>query len=139
MKVPYKESPDGKGGRVYYAVLRVHVARPDPRAPRSKTIEAIVDSGATRTTFHAQIGRALGFDIEKGELEEPIGITGKAAKTYVHDIALYAPGGVIQTKAAFSDELPCAGLLGMRGFFEHFKVTFDSAANELVLERIFRA
>lgn len=98
-----------------------------------------MDSGASRTTFHSSIGKALGFEIEKGQLEEPVGISGKPSKTYVHDMALYAPGGGIQIKAAFSDELPVAGILGMEGFFEHFRITFDCAAKELVVERVYQA
>ncbi len=81
----------------------------------------------------------MGFEIEKGELEEPVGISGETSKFYLHDVSLYAPGGVIRTRAGFSDELPVAGILGMHGFFEHFRVTFDSHARELILERIFHA
>jgi hypothetical protein len=139
LKFPYKQFPRSKGGYVYHAVLDVYIALPEPRAPRSKKIEAFIDSGASRTIFHASIGRALGFQIEKGELEEPLGITGKPSKTYIHDIALYVPGGVIQIRGAFSEDLPVAGILGMEGFFEHFKLTFDSAARQIVLERIFHA
>jgi hypothetical protein len=44
-------------------------------------------------------------------------------------------------KAAFTDKLPVAGILGRRGFFENFKVTFDYSYDppEVHLERIHRA
>jgi hypothetical protein len=40
---------------------------------------------------------------------------------FLHEIALYVPGGPVTTPAGFSDNLPIAGLLGMMGFFEHFR------------------
>lgn len=67
-----------------------------------------------------------------------MGISGPT-KTYMHDIHLYLPGGIVSTKVGFSDKLPVPGLLGMSGFFEHFKVTFDSTACRCELERIFHA
>ncbi len=58
---------------------------------------------------------------------------------YLHDIALYAPGGPVQTRAGFSYDLPIVGLLGMEGFFEHFRVTFDPTAQRCEIERLFQA
>src|SRR5215467_1132737 len=60
---------------------------------------------------------------------------------YLHNISLYIPGGnIIKIRAGFTDELPIAGLLGRKGFFEHFKVTFDPSNNPpgFELERIYR-
>jgi len=138
VKFPYKQFPDGKGGSRYHAVIPVYIALSAKNAPRSKRVEAYVDSGASRTLFHSGIGRAVGFEIEKGELEETIGITGVPVRIYVHDVALYAPGGVIQVRAGFCDALPVAGLLGMVGFFDHFKVTFDPTARQCDLERVYQ-
>ena len=69
LKLPYKKVPDGKGGFGYYAVVPVNIALPTTNAPRSKRFEGIIDSGASRCVFHAQIGRAIGLDIKKGEVE----------------------------------------------------------------------
>jgi hypothetical protein len=77
----------------------------------------------------------MGFDMEKGEVEETLGING-VNKIYMHEILLYLPGGVVTTRAAFSYELPVPGLLGMEGFFEHFQVTFDPVAHQVELDRI---
>lgn len=93
--------------------------------------------------FHASIGRFIGLDVEsldveKGEMEETAGISGNTP-TYLHDIMLYIPGGQVIIRAAFSDQLPTAGLLGMNGFFEHFKVAFDPTAKQCSLERIYQA
>jgi hypothetical protein len=82
---------------------------------------------------------AIGLDIETGEKEETLGISGKASTIYLHDISLYAPGGVIPVKAGFGAELPVAGLLGMKGFFEHFRITFDPISQTCELHRVFKA
>jgi hypothetical protein len=119
-------------------MLNVSIALPVKNAPRTKRFEAVIDSGASRCLFHASIGRFIGLEIEKGLVEETAGISGTSL-TYLHDIALYLPGGIVNIQAAFSDELPIAGLLGMNGFFDHFKVTFDPTAQQCELERIFPA
>jgi aspartyl protease len=140
VKFPYKKFPRTTGvGFVYHAVLPVYIARPEKNAPRSKKLEAFIDSGASRTTFHASIAEALGFEVKKGEQESTTGVNGKPLMTYLHDVAFYAPGGVIQIRAALSYELPVTAILGMDGFFEHFKVTFDPTGKFVDVERLFQA
>jgi hypothetical protein len=100
----------------------------------------MIDSGASRCIFHAQIGRSLGFNIEKGEEEETIGVSGQLTKMYLHTVSIYVMGAIIPVTAGFCDEIPLAGLLGRRGFFENFKFTFDSSSNppQFELTRIVR-
>jgi hypothetical protein len=119
-------------------VLNVQVALPHKNAPRTKRVEAIIDSGASRCIFHSAIGRSIGLDVHGGAREEVMGISGSQTM-YIHEIALYVPGGVITTRAGFSDDLPLAGLLGMKGFFEHFEVLFDPIQHECELERLRKA
>jgi len=139
LKLPYLKYPDARtGGFFYAAVIPVHIALPAQNAPRSKRFEANIDSGASFCHFHSQIGRAIGLEIEKGVETETQGISGPT-KIFLHDISLYLPGGIVTTCAGFSDRLPVSGLLGMTGFFEHFKVIFDPTALRCELERIFRA
>jgi len=88
--------------------------------------------------FHAEIGRFIGLDIKAGILEKTNGIGG-LTDSYLHDITLYIPGGPVQVKAAFKEDLPVAGLLGMNGFFEHFTVTFDAAGQFCQLDRHYRS
>lgn len=59
-------------------------------------------------------------------------------KIYLHDITLYIPGGATVIKAGFKEQLPVAGLLGMAGFFEHFKILFDGPAQCCSLERVYK-
>lgn len=138
MKLPYSASPNKHGGFLYSAILKVSLALPATGAPRSKRFEALIDSGATRCLFHADIGRFLGLDVARGVREETLGISGLDI-TYLHDVALYIPGGAVIIKAGFKENLPLAGLLGMQGFFEHFVITFDQNALACDLHRIAHA
>ena len=118
--------------------MNVSVALPSENAPRTNRFEAVIDSGASRCIFHASIGRFIGLEIEKGTIEETLGING-TSRNYRHDVVLFALGGIINIRAGFSEDLPIAGLLGINGFFDHFKVTFDPAAQWCEMERIFLA
>lgn len=138
LKVPYKKYPIEEGGFFYTATLPVNIGLPAKNAPRSKRIEAIIDSGASVCQFHAAVGRSLGIEIEKGDKLEILAADGRAA-IYVHEIALHIPGGPVLIKAGFSDNLPVIGLLGMSGFFEHFMVKFDCTALRCELDRIFKS
>lgn len=86
--------------------------------------------------------RGIGLDIEKGEEDKTQGVSGQFTTVYRHRISLYIPGGhVLKIKASFCDELPAAGILGIKGFFEHFKVTFDPTSTPpgIELERVYKA
>ena len=120
---------------MYAAILPVQIALPTPNAPRTKRIEAVIDSGAGRCLFHATFATAIGLDLKAGELEVLNGIGGPE-ETWVHDITLYTYGGLISIRAGFKEGLPLAALLGMNGFFEHFVVKFDGMAQACTLERI---
>ena len=138
LKIPYTNASDGKGGFGYYAAVPVNIALPTKNAPRSKRFEAIIDSGASRCIFHAEIGKAIGLDVPKGEVETTLGIAGPT-NTYLHDVSLYAPGGIIAIRAGFSADLPVVGVLGISGFFDFFKITFDPTLLRCELERIYKA
>jgi hypothetical protein len=141
VKIDYKVYPDAFDppyGHLYTAALNVQISLPSPTAPRTKRFEAIIDSGATRSLFHSDFATHLGIDVKSGELEITQGIGGSET-TYLHEIRLFLPGGPVTTKVGFKEKLPVAGLLGMRGFFEFFKVTFDPDRKVCEIERIYRA
>jgi hypothetical protein len=138
LKIEYKAFPNDVSGSIYSAMLNVQVALPAPQSPRTKRFEAIIDSGASRCLFHADIGSFLGIDIKKCPVEVTQGIGGDC-DTYLHDLTLYIPGGPVTIKAGFKENLPAAGLLGMEGFFDHFIVVFDPTAKACELTRLFQA
>jgi hypothetical protein len=142
MRFPFKNYPLPKGEMSWWAVLRVQIANPAKHSPPTKTFEAIIDSGASECIFHSSIGKGIGLSIERGEQSQTQGVSGQLTTVYMHRVSLYVPGGhVLQIKASFSDEIPVAGILGISGFFENFKITFDPSSTPpgFELERIYRA
>jgi hypothetical protein len=139
IKLPFKKYPRPNGGFDQFAVVSINISLPGKNAPRSKRFEAIIDSGACRCTFHSGIGKAIGLEVDKGEVEETYGVSGEPTTVHLHDIHLHAPGGIIPIRAAFTEKLPVAAILGMDGFFNHFRVTFDPTAQRCELERIYQA
>ena len=51
---------------MYAAVLPVQISLPGANTPRTKRIEAIIDSGAGRCLFHANFAEAIGLELKKG-------------------------------------------------------------------------
>ena len=141
MRFPYKNYPSRKGVDDWAAAVWVQISNPAKHSPPCRKFEAIIDSGASLCVFHSSIGEAIGLKIEKGELDETIGVSGVPTKIYRHTVSLHFMGNIFKILAAFTDQLPLAGLLGRVGFFEHFKITFDSSTNPpgFDLDRIYRA
>ncbi|MHB8539439.1 MAG: aspartyl protease family protein [Candidatus Acidiferrales bacterium] len=141
MRYACKQYPTPDGEFDWCAVLAVRISNPKRHSPPSRRFEALIDTGASRCIFHAQIGEAVGFDVRKGHEEQTVGVSGKPTIVYLHTVNLYVGTGIVVLKAGFCYELPLAALLGRRGFLENFKFTFDPSGNPPMfdLERINRA
>jgi hypothetical protein len=135
-RIPYRRNPDPRGRLIDTVVLSVQFSLPLPNSPRTKRVECIVDSGASLCLFHADIATFLGIDLESGVREITQGIGGPE-ETWLHEILLHLPGGAIRLEAGFKRSLPVAGLLGMHGFFDQFRITFDPTARECTLARLY--
>jgi hypothetical protein len=130
LRFPYKTYPDNKGGFDWWALLPVQISNHAKHSPPTKRFEALVDTGASKCIFHASVGRAIGLNVEKGEEDQTVGVSGKPTTIYIHNVSLHLPGGhIFKIRAGFTDELPMAGILGRNGFLEYFKVLFDPSGN----------
>jgi hypothetical protein len=101
----------------------------------------MIDTGASRCLFHADIGQSLGFNVTAGKQEDTIGVSGKLSKVYLHRISMHIGGGIETILAGFIYDLPVAGLLGRRGFLQNFKFTYDASTipPHFDVSKIFRA
>lgn len=101
--------------------------------------EVLVDSGADLCIFDAEIGRAIGVDIEKGNKQEVFGIGGKASIYYLCKVQIEVGGWMYEIEAGFMPEVAgrvmSYGVVGQRGFFENFIVKFDLLKEEVELKR----
>jgi hypothetical protein len=126
---PCKDYPDWKGQSDWCAALRIRISNPIKHSPPSQPFEVLIDTRASRSIFHSQIGHAVGINIESGEEELMMGVSGLPTKMYLHRVSIYVMGVIVPMVAGFCPDIPLAGLLGRRGFLEQFRFTFDHSTN----------
>jgi len=88
--------------------------------------QALIDTGSDYNVFEAGVSQLLGLRLTSGHKRQITGIGGKEIKGYEHNVALRIAGKQYRTKVIFSSQIPpySFGVLGNKGFFDHFKVTF---------------
>jgi hypothetical protein len=86
----------------------------------------LLDSGADECMFHTSIANLLGIDVKSGRPKTHFGIAGQSIDSYMHTIQLQVQGfnERIELEAAFTDANQ-ASLIGQRGFFDNYRVTFE--------------
>lgn len=88
--------------------------------------------------FKADVGQYIGIDVRSGIKVEIGGVVaGRKIEAYFHDVYLWLGTDKIRIKAGFSEEMSVGAILGRRGFFENFIVTFDPAG--FTIQRLGRA
>jgi Aspartyl protease len=102
----------------------------NPKTGTELTIFALVDSGASETLLQRKIGEELGIDIESSERVEFQGVGG-VTLGYRHKVMLRLAGekNGHEIECAFTALPGIPALLGERGFFENYKVTFEKYKN----------
>lgn len=148
MRYPYKLWPLKRPNPAFphepnwIPILNVRVSATQQSQP-TRLVEAVVDSGSPDTLFHAEIAESIGITVDHGIAVPRLGgiVKNQQMTVYFHDVYLHVGAEIIKIKAGFSDALSVAGILGRRGFFEHFIVTFDSAPTppEVEIQRLARA
>lgn len=129
MKFPYV-----KFGDYLRPVIPIKVKSAD----RSVSYHVLVDSGADICIFDAQVASALGIDVESGMSAPVGGIAGQTATYFIHPVTIEVGGWPFKIQAGF---LPVVaggfsyGVVGQKGFFEHFVVKFDLQKAEVELKR----
>ncbi len=112
-------------------------------SPPTKWFECIVDSGSGVCIFHADVCKSLGIRKVESGIKNTLGgvIVGATGLMYYHKVKILVGSERIETMAGFSKQLSVAGILGRRGFFENFTVTFDASEYPPFLEvdRVYRA
>ncbi len=107
-------------------VPRVPVVFTNPKNGFAIPVFCLVDSGASDTLLHWEIGKTLGIDIEKGKRHEYAGIGGVVAG-YRHPIKIRLANDTCEftIECAIMQFPSFDGLLGQRGFFDNYKVVFE--------------
>lgn len=134
MRFPYKKfvvqsRPGGPASVVTRPVVPIHVV-----SHQRVAYEALVDSGADYSIFHAQIGEAIGLEVRKGRRVIFAGVGGVAQEGFRHPVKLEVgtwrlPCGVV---FAYGLKIPY-GIMGQAELFDRFVVVFDRQAGWLDL------
>ena len=99
-------------------------------------IFALVDSGAACCIFPQNLGLGLGIDVEKGPTQRIGGLGGKVIVAHFHHVTLELGKYVWRAYVGFSpDELGTSSLLGLKGFFSQFKITFDYSSRYTIIKK----
>ena len=136
MKFPYNKYPLEKSEAfpektsIFYPTLKLTLINPKTKQVFPNYV-VLVDSGASACVFHAGIGEAIGMDIESGKKVPMRGITAGKGEQFFHNVILVIEGTSIENYVGFSCDLKFPfGLLGQEGFFDKFRVCFDSPKKE---------
>ncbi len=114
----------------YYPIIPVTLRHGE----REIRTEALVDSGATISTFQGDLAEPLGLILEQGERIYLQGISGRVLG-YAHKIQLQVGSEQLPCKVVFSNELVSSvNLLGRVDFFEHFLISSDERNHKLILK-----
>jgi hypothetical protein len=95
--------------------------------------DVLVDSGADRCIFDAQIAELLDIKVTDGKQVLFAGITGSQRISYLHTISLEINGIVRKAEVSFAQSVSPMGygVVGQLGFFEFFPVKFDYKKGEI--------
>lgn len=118
--IPNHQEPQKPFRRPYVIVRLINGAR-------HKDVISLIDSGADLCLFHSDIGRMLGLKIEAAPQLAFQGVSGAKEVAYLHRVDLVVRGlNTITLDVGFTNSMAAGtGLLGQRGFFEQFQITFE--------------
>ena len=128
MKFSYKKLAAG--------ILRPIIPLEIRHGGNSIRYEALVDSGADMNIIPGELAEPLGIIAESGRKATVSGITGEGLPYYIHDVTIHIGGWPYEVEMGFMPEMPPFGygVVGQRGFFEHFKITFNHRKAEIELK-----
>ncbi len=136
MKFAYEKFPvDNIGSFASRPVLTVVIE--NPITHRAIGYKALLDSGADINIFPAEIAEILGLDMQSGKLYKFGGIGSAGHSSYVHKVNFIVGGSIkYETECAFSYEISKIGygVLGQKGFFDHFVIKFDYSKKEIEIK-----
>lgn len=97
--------------------------------------EALVDSGANTSVFHAEIAEQLDIEFKHGKKIYLGGIGGRIL-AYLHQVKIRITNIDFTCKIAFTEEMPVSlNILGRDNFFEKFLISFDEIKKQLILRK----
>lgn len=107
MRFICEDYPNLKDPGDWLAVLPVQISDPLRHSPPCRKFEAVIDSGASICMFHSSIGESIGLNIEKGEKDQTIGVSGAPTVMYRHIGEHFRSGPLIGDEWGWGDKPIC--------------------------------
>ena len=98
-------------------------------------IHALLDSGADTTSLPLAFAKQARIDYEKGIPRMSECAHGDTSEGWEVSCLIEFNGESLQVPICFSEDMGNPPLIGRKGFFEVFRVTFDEKRREITLER----
>ncbi len=105
------------------------------RAREELTLYALVDSGAVVSIFPEDVANAIGLDLSGGETLYLTGVGGYIKGKYVPNVEVMIGAFRLRIPITFIPYTPIElAVLGRKGFFEAFEITFKEWEKKLVVK-----
>jgi hypothetical protein len=126
MQFPYKKVPSTDKPQAPWVPMPIIKIRLSNNERRIQ-LEALIDSGANVSLFHASVATALGIDLKTGLKSEFFGVSGHGIDVYFHEVDLQVVGSPTAIKLAvgFTESPGVGALLGQADFFQHHQIKFE--------------
>lgn len=130
------------GSRIIQRPL-VFVKLINPKTNRYQHFAALIDTGSDQCIFPARLTIQLGYTLEAGTKTSITDIHNCSTDAWIHSSVLgfRDPEGnevpPYQTGVVFSRHVTDEhGILGLRGFLDHFKLTIDHSKHLVVIKEL---
>ena len=136
MRFPYQERPRNPSEAFPNVTSRSVPIIPVTLSSKGQsfTMDALVDSGADNCIFPGMLGVGLGIEVQRGPKQKIFGLGGRVIEAHFHHVKLKVGNAECDVYAGFTfDSIGISGLLGQRGFFDHFRVIFDRSDNSVII------
>lgn len=128
----FKYSPEpSKLGVVYRPIAHVYL---QSKNSTWYLFYPYVDSGADTSLFPKSDASLLKLNLYQGNYSPIIGIGKVMMPAYIHNVKMRIGETIIKVNIAFADSDEVPRLLGRTDIFKHFKITFNEANLQTILE-----
>ncbi len=113
----------------------VEVVFTNPTTNRAIIVDCRIDTGADNIVLNAELAEELGLDPTKGEAGQFRAATQDPITAYTHSLKVRVKRDThtFTAPCSFLPGLNVTGVLGLEGFFDHYKILFERYKNSFEL------
>ena len=140
MEYPYLELPAGPSKSVFKPIIPVRLSYKKTHKVIKFGLGALLDTGADVCFCDDSIGAWLGVNSKNKKKYSFTAANNQTFETYCEEVTLHIGGIQYQCPFFFSSTLPqnTRLILGTKGFFDHFLVTFNLPERLIKIDPLIR-